>query len=604
MAVALAPESQVACPKTPARRGHVRHGREGHAQDRQGAFVAVKVLEKKRMRRPTRSRCVDARRLLVARATSPWLIQRSPPAQRARPRDPDPQAAQAPERRAALGVVYTQKRIFLVMDAAARGELFLSHRARGPPRRGRGPPLLRPDHRRRRVPPLAARGAPRPQAREPAARREPQHPDRRLRALDALRAGQVLKHSCGSPCYAAPEMLTRVGQQMGYVGHPVDLWSCGVTLYAMLCGCLPFEHANTSSLYKKIIARTASRATAARATRATSSGGSSTPTRASGSPSHRSNRTMVAPTAAAPPAAARRRARAPRARRDREPRVLGARLVVARTARTPRLRGGDDGGGARRGAPHRRHRLVLPPPSQGDPRRAKGAGGHGAHGALTDAAARSQRAGGAARRPLGSRRQHERAARGGSGGAEAGGDADARGGARHARRPTPRRRASPARRRADLASPMHPTSSPAFHKAPTAGGRGARRRGASAAHGAMPSGGAYTPRGGDERSAAARLREAQRQHLLANAQQHAIDRAAAAVGARRIARRRPAAPPAPAGTRRRAPRRRRRRATVAASGGGRDQPVSARAHVARLARGEPTLPRARAPLDARANVCP
>ena len=41
---------------------------------------------------------------------------------------------------------------------------------------------------------------------------------------------------------------------MGYVGHPVDLWSCGVTLYAMLCGCLPFEHANTSSLYKKIIA--------------------------------------------------------------------------------------------------------------------------------------------------------------------------------------------------------------------------------------------------------------------------------------------------------------------------------------------------------------
>ena len=66
--------------------------------------------------------------------------------------------------------------------------------------------------------------------------------------------GQVLKHSCGSPCYAAPEMLTRVGQQMGYVGHPVDLWSCGVTLYAMLCGCLPFEHANTSSLYKKIIA--------------------------------------------------------------------------------------------------------------------------------------------------------------------------------------------------------------------------------------------------------------------------------------------------------------------------------------------------------------
>ena len=65
---------------------------------------------------------------------------------------------------------------------------------------------------------------------------------------------QVLKHACGSPCYAAPEMLTRAGQQHGYVGHPVDIWSSGVTLFAMLCGYLPFEHANTSSLYKKIIA--------------------------------------------------------------------------------------------------------------------------------------------------------------------------------------------------------------------------------------------------------------------------------------------------------------------------------------------------------------
>ena len=36
--------------------------------------------------------------------------------------------------------------------------------------------------------------------------------------------GQVLRHSCGSPCYAAPEMLTTHGQQHGYVGHPVDAW--------------------------------------------------------------------------------------------------------------------------------------------------------------------------------------------------------------------------------------------------------------------------------------------------------------------------------------------------------------------------------------------
>eukprot|EP00966_Prymnesium_polylepis_P125203 2895676-Prymnesium_polylepis.1 len=58
-------------------------------------------------------------------------------------------------------------------------------------------------------------------------------------------------------------MLTRAGQQYGYVGHPVDVWSAGVTLFAMLCGFLPFEHASTSSLYKKIIAGSA--ATDARA---------------------------------------------------------------------------------------------------------------------------------------------------------------------------------------------------------------------------------------------------------------------------------------------------------------------------------------------------
>ena len=83
--------------------------------------------------------------------------------------------------------------------------------------------------------------------------------DRNIRIVDfglstKCAPGQVLKHACGSPCYAAPEMLTREGQAAGYVGHPVDIWSTGVTLFAMICGFLPFEHANTSALYKKIIA--------------------------------------------------------------------------------------------------------------------------------------------------------------------------------------------------------------------------------------------------------------------------------------------------------------------------------------------------------------
>ena len=47
----------------------------------------------------------------------------------------------------------------------------------------------------------------------------------------------LLSTPCGSPCYAAPEMI----QGLKYGGSNVDLWSCGVILYAMIVGYLPFE---------------------------------------------------------------------------------------------------------------------------------------------------------------------------------------------------------------------------------------------------------------------------------------------------------------------------------------------------------------------------
>ncbi|OMJ74403.1 hypothetical protein SteCoe_26659 [Stentor coeruleus] len=61
--------------------------------------------------------------------------------------------------------------------------------------------------------------------------------------------GETLSTACGSPCYAAPEMIA--GKK--YIGLHVDLWSCGVILFAMICGYLPFEDPNTSILYKKIL---------------------------------------------------------------------------------------------------------------------------------------------------------------------------------------------------------------------------------------------------------------------------------------------------------------------------------------------------------------
>ena len=52
------------------------------------------------------------------------------------------------------------------------------------------------------------------------------------------RSDDLMQTSCGSPCYAAPELVISEG---AYVGSAVDIWSCGVILYAMLAGYLPFD---------------------------------------------------------------------------------------------------------------------------------------------------------------------------------------------------------------------------------------------------------------------------------------------------------------------------------------------------------------------------
>lgn len=60
---------------------------------------------------------------------------------------------------------------------------------------------------------------------------------------------KLLKTACGSPCYAAPEMIAG----KAYHGLKVDIWSSGVILFALLCGYLPFDDNDTQKLYRKIM---------------------------------------------------------------------------------------------------------------------------------------------------------------------------------------------------------------------------------------------------------------------------------------------------------------------------------------------------------------
>ena len=64
-----------------------------------------------------------------------------------------------------------------------------------------------------------------------------------------IHENELLKEQCGTPAYIAPEIL----ENKGYEGPPVDIWSSGIVLYAMLSGNVPFKANNLSDLHTMII---------------------------------------------------------------------------------------------------------------------------------------------------------------------------------------------------------------------------------------------------------------------------------------------------------------------------------------------------------------
>lgn len=65
---------------------------------------------------------------------------------------------------------------------------------------------------------------------------------------EQIRKDGLLHTRCGTPAYVAPEVL----RMKGYDGTKADLWSCGVLLYVLLAGFLPFRDENLMKMYCKI----------------------------------------------------------------------------------------------------------------------------------------------------------------------------------------------------------------------------------------------------------------------------------------------------------------------------------------------------------------
>lgn len=155
-------------------------------------------------------------------------------------------------------VLASRARIYLVMELATGGDL-LSWLAATLPRRCGG---RLPEHAVRRVFVQLVAALAHCHARGVAHRDvKPQNilldgdgnvklADFGFAALDVVPdSGGLLQTACGTPAYAAPEVILR--RRGGYDGAKADAWSCGVVLFVLLAGRLPFDDANVPDMCRK-----------------------------------------------------------------------------------------------------------------------------------------------------------------------------------------------------------------------------------------------------------------------------------------------------------------------------------------------------------------
>lgn len=151
-------------------------------------------------------------------------------------------------------VMATRSKIYLVMEHAGGGELFSLVT-----RRGRVPEPAARRYLQQLVSALrfchahgVAHRDVKPQNLLLDRRGDLKVSDFGLSALpEQLRDDGLLHTACGTPAFTAPEVLRR----RGYDGARADAWSCGVILYVMLAGRLPFDDANLALMCRKVLTR-------------------------------------------------------------------------------------------------------------------------------------------------------------------------------------------------------------------------------------------------------------------------------------------------------------------------------------------------------------